>query len=112
MEHSPAAAGRSGGASYHVAPGETFTAWVVSDLHQTYFPGEPAPAEDRVNYRFINGFVDVGDLPCRKAFWAEMVGRAIEPESDWPAAHLNLPGSNRRVEFTGFCMCRPISADG
>jgi hypothetical protein len=44
----------------------------------------------------------VGDLPCRKAFWTEMVGRGIEPASDWPAAHLNLPGSNRRVEFTGF----------
>ncbi len=102
MEHSPAAAGRSGGASYHVAPGETFTAWVVSDLRQTYFPGEPAPAEDRVNYRFINGFVDVGDLPCRKAFQAQMIGREIRAERDWKPASLNLPGPNRRVEFTGF----------
>ncbi|WP_105401567.1 hypothetical protein [Neorhizobium sp. T7_12] len=102
MEHSPAAAGRSGGASYHVAPGETVTAWVVSDLRQTYFPGEPAPAEDRVNYRFINGFVDVGDLPCRKAFQAQMIGRKIRAEHDWKPASLNLPGPNRRVEFTGF----------
>ncbi len=88
--------------TYEVSKGETITAWIVSDLISSGFPGTAAPAEDRVNYRFINGFVDVGDLPCRKAFWAEMVARAIEPESDWPTAHLNLPGSNRRVEFTGF----------
>ncbi|APG94901.1 hypothetical protein [Sinorhizobium americanum] len=87
--------------TYEVQKGETITAWIVSELISKDFPGTAAPAEDRVNYRFINGFVDVGDLPCRKAFWAEMVGRAIEPERDWPA-HLNLPGSNRRVEFTGF----------
>ncbi|MCA1406483.1 hypothetical protein I6F26_18845 [Ensifer sp. IC3342] len=88
--------------AYEVSKGETITAWIVSDLISAGFPGIAAPADDRVNYRFINGFVDVGDLPCRKAFWAEMVGRTVEAERDWPAAHLNLPGSNRRVEFTGF----------
>ncbi|WP_026187220.1 hypothetical protein [Ensifer sp. BR816] len=88
--------------TYAVSNGETITAWIVSDLISADFPGIAAPAEDRVNYRFINGFVDVGDLPCRKAFWEDMVGRPIEPHSDWPAAHLNLPGANRRVEFTGF----------
>lgn len=85
-----------------VRPGETITAWVVSDLTEEYFPGVPALAEDRVNYRFINGFVDVGDLPCRKAFWAKMVGRDISPRTDWQSSFLNLPGSNRRVEFTSF----------
>lgn len=88
--------------TYEVSRGETITAWIVSGLISADFPGVAAPAEDRVDYRFINGFVDVGDLPCRKAFRAGMVGRAIEPEGDWPAAHLNLPGANRRVEFTGF----------
>ena len=88
--------------TYEVSRGETITAWIVSGLIRADFPGVAAPAEDRVDYRFINGFVDVGDLPCRKAFRAGMVGRAIEPEGDWPAAHLNLPGANRRVEFTGF----------
>ncbi|UTY45980.1 hypothetical protein EPK84_03250 (plasmid) [Sinorhizobium fredii] len=101
MDNSPVAA-VSLDPTYEVLKGETITAWIVSDLSGRDFPGIAAPAEDRVNYRFINGFVDVGDLPCRKAFWAEMVGRAIEPDGDWPAAHLNLPGSNRRVEFTGF----------
>ncbi|MGO8368615.1 hypothetical protein ACC808_09205 [Rhizobium ruizarguesonis] len=88
--------------AYSVAEGQTITAWAVSGLIASYFPGEPAPAEDRVNYRFINGFVDVGDLPCRKAFWSTMVGRPLLPDTAWPAESLNLPGSNRRVEFTGF----------
>ncbi|ASY65208.1 hypothetical protein SJ05684_b42260 (plasmid) [Sinorhizobium sojae CCBAU 05684] len=88
--------------TYQVSKGETITAWIVSALISADFPGVAALAEDRVDYRFINGFVDVGDLPCRKAFWAEMVGRAIEPAHGWPEARLNLPGTNRRVEFTGF----------
>jgi len=88
--------------TYTVAKGETVTVWVVSDLMGTVFPGIPAPAEDRVNYRFINGFVDVGDLPCRKAFQGGMIGRDIAPDTAWVPAHLNLPGANRRVEFTGF----------
>ncbi|MBY4627800.1 hypothetical protein [Rhizobium croatiense] len=89
--------------AYSVAEGQTITAWAVSALIERYFPGEPAPAEDdRVNYRFINGFVDVGDLPCRKAFWSTMVGRELAPDTSWPTESLYLPGSNRRVEFTSF----------
>lgn len=87
---------------YAVHHGETITSWVVSHLFATYFPGEAAVAQDRANYRFINGFVDVGDLPCRKAFWATMVGREIAPDVTWEPSHLNLPGANRRVEFTNF----------
>ncbi|MBX4867557.1 hypothetical protein HJA87_20160 [Rhizobium bangladeshense] len=88
--------------AYDVGQGQTITAWAVSALIASYFPGEPAPAEDRVNYRFINGFVDVGDLPCRKAFWSSMVGRELIPDTSWPTESLYLPGSNRRVEFTSF----------
>lgn len=87
---------------YDVRKGETITSWVVSTLMTDYFPGVAAVAEDRANYRFINGFVAVGDLPCRKAFWATMVGREIVPDLSWQPSHLNLPGANRRVEFTNF----------
>lgn len=87
---------------YAVQSGETITSWVVSGLMADYFPGVAAVAEDRANYRFINGFVDVGDLPCRKAFWSTMVGRDIAPDVAWEPSHLNLPGANRRVEFTNF----------
>ncbi|APO72453.1 hypothetical protein IE4872_PD01936 (plasmid) [Rhizobium gallicum] len=89
-------------AAYYVGQGQTVTAWAVSDLIASYFPGIAAPAEDRVDYRFINGFVDVGDLPCRKAFWSTMVGRELVADTSWPTKSLYLPGSNRRVEFTGF----------
>ncbi|TCU20174.1 hypothetical protein [Rhizobium sullae] len=88
--------------AYNVGQGQTVTAWAVSDLIASHFPGVAAPAEDRVNYRFINGFVDVGELPCRKAFWSTMVGRELVPDVSWSTASLYLPGSNRRVEFTGF----------
>ncbi|PKA44625.1 hypothetical protein CWR43_01820 [Rhizobium sullae] len=88
--------------AYNIGQGQTVTAWAVSDLITSRFPGVPAPAEDRVNYRFINGFVDVGELPCRKAFWSTMVGRELVPDVSWSTASLYLPGSNRRVEFTGF----------
>lgn len=81
--------------TYSVGNGETVTAWIVSDLVETSFPGTPAPAEDRVNYRFINGFVDVGDLPCRKAFQQTMIGRDIKPDTDWRVSHLNLPSTLR-----------------
>lgn len=101
MTDGPLATGTSQ-PTYTVPPGETVTAWIVSDLVETSFPGIAAPAEDRVNYRFINGFVDVGDLPCRKAFQETMIGRDIAPDSSFTVSHLNLPGSNRRVEFTGF----------
>ena len=101
MTDAPLATGMSQ-PTYTVPPGETVTAWIVSDLVETSFPGIAAPAEDRVNYRFINGFVDVGDLPCRKAFQQTMIGRDIAPDSSFTVSHLNLPGSNRRVEFTGF----------
>ncbi|QFI69134.1 hypothetical protein [Sinorhizobium alkalisoli] len=102
MESNPTTIAASSEPTYRVSKGETITAWIVSALIRADFPGVAAPAEDRVDYRFLNGFVEVGDLPCRKAFWAEMVGRAIEPERNWPEARLNLPGANRRVEFTGF----------
>ncbi|WP_163264397.1 hypothetical protein [Chelativorans alearense] len=96
------AKGNDGMAFFPVGPGETVTAWALSPLDTAYYPGKPAPAEDRVNYRFINGFVDVGDLPCRVAWWAEVKTRKVELETDWPVDTVNLPGFNRRLEFSGF----------
>lgn len=89
-------------ARFVVDPGETLTAWALSTVMATLYPGEPALAEDRVQYRFINGFVDVGDLPCRVALWNEIKSRAVELETNWPIESVNLPGFNRRLEFSGF----------
>ncbi len=89
-------------ARFPVDPGETVTAWALSPVSARYFPGEAAPAEDRVNYHFINGFVDVGDLPCRVALWKDVAERRVCLKTDWPVESINLPGFNRRLEFSDF----------
>jgi len=85
-----------------IARGDSLTAWELSATEARYFPGEPAPARDPQNYKYINGFVDVGDLPCRVATWREVATRTVTLRTDWPVESLYLPGSNRRVEFTQF----------
>lgn len=92
----------SSSASFSVKTGETVTAWAMGPVEAVYYPGEEALAEDRVQYRFINGFVDVGDLPCRVALWREIKDRRIERFEEFPVTDLYLPGFNRRVEFSGF----------
>lgn len=89
-------------AFFQVAPGDTVTAWALSPVEAAYYPGEPAPAEDRVNYRFVNSFTDAGDLPCRLAWWEEVRRREVRLVTDWPVESVNLPGFNRRLEFSGF----------
>lgn len=85
-----------------ISRGDSLNAWELSATTAEYFPGTPAPASDPQNYRYINGFVDVGDLPCRTATWAEVATRSVELKNDWEVDSLYLPGSNRRVEFSQF----------
>ncbi|OWK23369.1 hypothetical protein AJ87_36980 [Rhizobium yanglingense] len=99
-------------AAYYVGQGQTVTAWAVSDLIASYFPGIAAPAEDRVDYRFINGFVDVGDLPCRKAFWSTMVGRELVADTSWPTKSLYLLAQTAASSSPDSGTCRPICVDG
>ncbi|MFD1747526.1 hypothetical protein ACFSE1_18810 [Rhizobium helianthi] len=87
---------------FTVMPGETVTAWAMSPVEARLYPGEAALAEDRVNYRFINGFVDVGDLPCRRALWREVATRSVTLPRAMTMDDLYLPGFNRRVEFSSF----------
>lgn len=82
--------------------GESLAAWALSPVTATPFPGIPAPAEDRQNYKYINGFVDVGDLPCRVATWRDVATRTVALDTSWPVESLYLPGANRRVEFSQF----------
>jgi hypothetical protein len=90
------------GATFVVARGASVTAWALSPISERYYPGEPSLAEDRVNYRFINGFVDVGTLPCRVALFRELAEGRPMLETDWEVESLHLPGANRRVEFSRF----------
>lgn len=85
-----------------IAKGDSLNAWELSPLEAQYFPGEPAVAHDPQNYRYVNGFVDVGDLPCRVATWRDVATRRVHLRTDWTVESLYLPGSNRRVEFTQF----------
>jgi hypothetical protein len=85
-----------------ISRGDSLNAWELSPVEARYFPGEPAVARDTQNYRYVNGFVDVGDLPCRVATWREVATRRVHLKTDWPVESLYLPGSNRRVEFSQF----------
>jgi hypothetical protein len=102
MKHALAADADKASKGFLVETGEAITAWAMGEITQTLYPGEPALAEDRVNYRFINGFVDVGDLPCRLALWKQVATRTVALTADFPVSALYLPGFNRRVEFSGF----------
>lgn len=95
------AADSAAASGFVVRQDQSVTAWAMSSVHAQHYPGEPALAEDRVGYRFINGFVDVGDLPCRVALWKDVKTRTVALEN-FAVEALNLPGFNRRVEFSGF----------
>ena len=89
-------------ARFTVAPGETVTAFALGALEARPYPGEVMRGVDNVDYKFINGFVDVGDLPCRKAVLADIATRKVALDSAFETAATNLPGFNRRLEFSGF----------
>ncbi|WP_375449832.1 hypothetical protein [uncultured Devosia sp.] len=83
--------------------GDSLATWQVSAVIARDFAGEPAPAHDPQHYHYVNGFVDVGDLPCRVATWREVATRERVLERDWAVEALYLPGPNRRVAFSQFC---------
>lgn len=58
--------------------------------------------EDRVKYRFINGFVDVGDLPCRKIFWEEMAERKVKPNPTINCSEIHSSSQNQRIDYSLF----------
>jgi hypothetical protein len=94
--------GTTGRARFRSLPGETLTAFALSKLEEELYPGEPSAMVDTVDYKFINGFVDVPEPPCRHAIRAEIAGRDIALEREFEIDALNLPGFNRRLEFSGF----------
>ncbi len=89
-------------ARFITRPGETVTAFLLGALDARSYPGEVARGVDTVDYKFVNGFVDVGDLPCRKAVLAEIATRTVALDAGFEVVASNLPGFNRRLEFSGF----------
>ncbi|MGF1735265.1 hypothetical protein [Photobacterium satsumensis] len=57
---------------------------------------------DRVQYKFKNGFVDVGDLPCRKVFWQSMANRTVRLDEKAPVEQVYFANGSHKVDFSGF----------
>lgn len=88
-------------ATFVVPSGGTVTAFEMGQMQEQYYPGAVEPMADWTDYNFINGRVDVGDLPCRKAVWDDIKTRTVDLEPFEPVA-LNLPGFSRRLDFSDF----------
>lgn len=85
-----------------VRSGDALTLWELSPAIETYFPGLARPMPDHVDYRFVNGFTDVGDLPCREAFRETMPGRPIGLPSDLAFDEIRLSDRTTTVDSGGF----------
>ncbi|MEJ1991164.1 MAG: hypothetical protein P8X50_05430 [Maritimibacter sp.] len=89
-------------ALFTTMPGETVTAFALSAMQETPFNGAVTRGVENVDYKFINGFVDVGDLPCRVALWEDVANRPTPTLEEFATSATNLPGFNRRLDFSGF----------
>jgi hypothetical protein len=102
------ASGRSAEATFWpVALGEALNRWHVSAAETEYFPGVARPMPDAIDYRFINGWVATGDLPCREALRERLLTRDIRLPSSIALSNIYLGGEDPRVDFSTFCF-RPL----
>ncbi|POD99931.1 hypothetical protein [Pectobacterium odoriferum] len=80
--------------------------FLITELTEKRYFAEPDTLPDKVNYRFINGFVDVGVLPCRVRFLQEEAKREVTLPED---LHFPLMWSggdeSRSVNFSDFWPC-------
>ncbi|BFM49233.1 hypothetical protein [Marinomonas sp. THO17] len=88
---------------WSVAEGETLNRWSYSDAENCYYPGESRPMPDAVDYRFVNGWVATGDLPCREALRKELQTRSVELPTELNCPEIYLGGEDPRVDFSTFC---------
>lgn len=91
-------------ASWKINQGDTLTRFLVSQPIQRRF-GQFEDHEtmvDRVQYKFKNGFVDVGDLPCRKVFWQSMANRTVNLDHKAPTEQVYFANGSHKVDFSGF----------
>lgn len=82
--------------------GETVSRWNLSAGEVRRYPGSAATLPDGVTYRFENGWVDTGDLPCRVALRKEIAGRTVDlTDLCYPEVYLGGPSGD--VDLSGFC---------
>ncbi|MFV0335599.1 MAG: hypothetical protein ACK5JR_16190 [Tropicimonas sp.] len=84
-------------------PGEAINRWMITPAESAIFAGIARPHPDQVDYRFVNGWVATGDLPCREAFRRLLPDLAPEPPAPEAFDRVYLGGENPRVDFTTFC---------
>jgi hypothetical protein len=85
-----------------LSPGEAVARWAMAAPDERLFPGVARPMPDRVDYRFRNGWVDTGHLPCREALLADLPDRHItRPGGPFPDLIVGLDGSD--IDFSRFC---------
>lgn len=81
--------------------GAAITMWSATAAEETVYPGVARPMPDRVDYRFRNGWVDTGDLPCREALKAALPDRIIDcPEGPFPQVVFAQDGDE--LDFSTF----------
>lgn len=82
--------------------GDAVMAWALTPVVEAPFAGTARPMPADIDYRFLNGFVDVGDLPCREAFRATMVGRDIACPDKADFTEMVVADAQGRVDCGGF----------
>ena len=93
----------SGRTLWPLAAGSSINRWQVSAAHKRCLPGRAKPMPDLVDYRFINGWVATGDLPCREAMRNLVLEREIRLEDAPDFSTIYIGGENPRVDFSTFC---------
>ncbi|MDG0805659.1 hypothetical protein PO856_002912 [Pectobacterium brasiliense] len=80
--------------------------FLITELTEKRYFAEPDTLPDKVNYRFINGFVDVGVLPCRVRFLQEEAKREVALPDDLRFPLMWSGGDeSRSVNFSDFWPC-------
>jgi len=88
---------------WNLPEGDAVNRWLISPAESRVFAGDARPHPDQVDYRFINGWVATGDLPCREALRPLLPGLDPVPPAAEAFAEVYFGGENPRVDFTTFC---------
>ncbi len=85
-----------------LGPGESINRWRMSRADERRFPGRARPMPDRVDYRFVTGWVDTGDLPCREALKGMVASRGEIALPEEPLEEVYAGGDAPNVDFSQF----------
>ncbi|WP_349294708.1 hypothetical protein ABEB22_20745 (plasmid) [Thioclava sp. 'Guangxiensis'] len=83
--------------------GESINRWLLTPAEAELYHGVARPHPDQVDYRFVNGWVATGDLPCREAFRTMLPDLAPVPPASETFTEVYFGGENPRVDFSTFC---------